>query len=75
MNTPHNPDPEPDRTTGLEPGGSVPPGETPPGEASTGSETGPRVEPPRGWAKGPLIAIGVIVLLIAAFFLVYAVLI
>ncbi|OEJ28254.1 hypothetical protein AS594_30985 [Streptomyces agglomeratus] len=75
MNTSHNPDPEPDRTTGLEPGGSVPPGETPPGEASTSSGTGPRVEPPRGWAKGPLIAIGVLVVLIAAFFLVYTVLI
>lgn len=53
----------------------MPPGETPPGEASTSSGTGPRVEPPRGWAKGPLIAIGLLVVLCAAFFLVYAVLI
>jgi hypothetical protein len=74
MNTPHNPDPEPDRTPGLEPGGAVPPGETPPGEASTSSGAGPRVEPPRGWSKGPLIAIGIVVVLCAAFFLAFAVL-
>ncbi|GMA31524.1 DUF6480 family protein [Litorihabitans aurantiacus] len=29
------PDPDPQNTTGLEPGGGTPPGETPPGEAST----------------------------------------
>jgi hypothetical protein len=35
--TSQSPDPQPDETTGLEPGGSVPPGETPPGESSTTS--------------------------------------
>ncbi|MER7661522.1 MULTISPECIES: DUF6480 family protein [unclassified Streptomyces] len=66
------PDPDPRTTPGLDPGGSVPPGETPPAEASTASGAGPRQDPPRGWAKGPLIAILVVVGLIAAFFLAYA---
>ncbi|MEU3856769.1 DUF6480 family protein [Streptomyces sp. NPDC028722] len=68
-----NPDPEPERTTGLEPGGGVPPGETPPAESSM-PEAGPR-QPDvrrRGWAKAPLTLILLLVVLIAAFFLVYA---
>ncbi|MET9479280.1 DUF6480 family protein [Streptomyces sp. NPDC006638] len=68
-----NPDPDPDSTPGLEPGGGVPPGETPPAEGST-SEAGPRHAPPKGWAAGPLIAIGIVVVLIAGFFVAYAVL-
>ncbi|WNM32352.1 DUF6480 family protein [Streptomyces sp. Li-HN-5-11] len=68
-----NPDPEPERTTGLEPGGSVPPGETPPAESSM-PEAGPQEthNPARGWAKAPLTLILVLVVLIAAFFLAYA---
>lgn len=68
-----NPDPEPERTTGLEPGGGVPPGETPPAESSM-PEAGPREthNPPKGWAKGPLTVIIVLVVLVAAFFLAYA---
>ncbi|CAL9630156.1 DUF6480 family protein [Streptomyces pilosus] len=68
-----NPDPEPERTTGLEPGGGVPPGETPPAESSM-PEAGPREthNPTKGWAKGPLTAIMTVVVLVAAFFLVYA---
>ncbi|WP_407554837.1 DUF6480 family protein [Streptomyces sp. Pv4-95] len=68
------PDPEPRRTPGLDPGGLVPPGETPPGEGSTGAETGPRDDLSRGWAKGPAIIIGIVVILCAAFFMGYAVL-
>ncbi|CAL9367299.1 hypothetical protein SUDANB15_00779 [Streptomyces sp. enrichment culture] len=68
-----NPDPEPERTTGLEPGGGVPPGETPPAESSM-PEAGPQEthNPPKGWAKAPLALILVLVALIAAFFLAYA---
>lgn len=69
-----NPDPDPERTTGLEPGGGVPPGETPPAESSL-PEAGPREthNPPKGWAKAPLTLILGLVILIAAFFLVYAI--
>jgi hypothetical protein len=68
-----NPDPDPEHTTGLEPGGGVPPGETPPAESSL-PEAGPREthNPPKGWAKAPLAIILVLAVLIAAFFLVYA---
>ncbi|MFF3290847.1 DUF6480 family protein [Streptomyces sp. NPDC003023] len=68
----HISDPDPRNTPGGRPGGGVPPGETPPGEESTGSETGPRGDQTRGWAKGPMIAIGLVVVLFAAFFLAYA---
>ena len=68
-----NPDPEPERTSGLEPGGGVPPGETPPAESSM-PEAGPREthNPPKGWGKGPLTLIIVLAVLVAAFFLAYA---
>ncbi|MFF5104057.1 DUF6480 family protein [Streptomyces sp. NPDC000134] len=69
-----NPDPEPERTTGLEPGGGVPPGETPPAESSL-PEAGPQEthNPTKGWAKAPLAVILGLVVLIAAGFLAYAI--
>ncbi|PZT70675.1 hypothetical protein DN402_32245 [Streptomyces sp. SW4] len=68
-----NPDPEPERTSGLEPGGGVPPGETPPAESSL-PEAGPREvhNPPKGWAKAPLTLILAVVVLIAVGLLAYA---
>ena len=69
-----NPDPDPRLTPGLEPGGGVPPGETPPGEDSTAG-AGPLEthNPTRGWAKGPLTIILILVVLIAAGFLAFAI--
>jgi hypothetical protein len=70
-----NPDPDPSRSTGLEPGGGVPPGETPPAESSM-PEAGPREtthNPPKGWAKGPLFLILLVVLLVAVGMIGYAV--
>ncbi|MEU0390733.1 MULTISPECIES: DUF6480 family protein [Streptomyces] len=68
-----SPDPEPERSSGLEPGGGVPPGETPPAESSL-PEAGPREthNPPKGWSKAPMAVILILVVLIAAFFLAYA---
>lgn len=68
-----NPDPDPERTPGLLPGGGVPPGETPPAESSM-PEAAPHAPDyaSRGWAKAPLILILLLVLLIAVGFLGYA---
>ncbi|WP_405939936.1 DUF6480 family protein [Streptomyces sp. NBC_00726] len=70
-----DPDREPRETTGPQPAGGVPPGETPPPESGL-SGGGPRditYNPPKGWAKAPMALIIGITLLIAAFFLVYAI--
>ncbi|KOG41409.1 DUF6480 family protein [Streptomyces decoyicus] len=67
-------DPDPHRTPDVPPGG-VPPEETPPGEGSTGAETGPRDKQTRGWATGPVVILGIVVVLCAAFFIAYAVIV
>ncbi|GIG27578.1 DUF6480 family protein [Cellulomonas marina] len=62
------PDPNPDTTTGLEPGGGVPPGETPPGESSTTGVSDRQPPVPRtasNWAV--YVAIGAVALLVALF--------
>lgn len=69
-----NPDPDPDHTPGLKRGGGVPPGETPPAEGSM-SEAGPRNDPPKGWGAGPLIAIGLFVVVMVIGVVAYAVLV
>ncbi|MEU7006415.1 DUF6480 family protein [Streptomyces sp. NPDC046332] len=68
-----NPDPDPRTTPGLEPGGGVPPGETPPGEASTGTGAGPYRPLKAGWGRGPLVIIVGLAVLVALFFLAYAI--
>ncbi|WP_369205706.1 DUF6480 family protein [Streptomyces sp. PU-14G] len=69
-----DPDPDPDRTPGLERGGQVPPGETPPAEGSM-SEAGPREthNPTKGWSKGPLVLIALVVVVFLVFFIGYLV--
>ncbi|MWA09377.1 hypothetical protein E5671_09365 [Streptomyces sp. BA2] len=68
-----DPDPYPGNATGPQPGGGVPPGETPPDESGM-SGAGPEEthNPPKGWSKGPVTVILGLAVLIAAFFLVYA---
>ncbi|MER5970557.1 DUF6480 family protein [Streptomyces sp. NPDC002055] len=64
-------DNEPDpRGPRVEPGG-VAPGETPPGEGNL-SGTGPRetYNPTRGWGKGPIIVVMIVVVLFAVFYIV-----
>jgi hypothetical protein len=68
------PDPDPQTTPGLEPGGGVRPGDTPPGEASsTGAISHREAKPARVLPFAALGAVGVMVLLIVAFFLARAV--
>ncbi|APE24726.1 MULTISPECIES: DUF6480 family protein [Streptomyces] len=68
MTTPSNPASDPGPR-----GGRVPPGETPAGESSTGSGAGPYRPLSRGWGKGPLILICLLAVLVALFFLAYAI--
>lgn len=71
---PETPGPDPARTPGLEPGGSVPPGETPPGEASASQGLSHRQEAtgrPTKWIWMGVIA--VVVLLFALFLMMRAI--
>ncbi|MFJ3581746.1 DUF6480 family protein [Streptomyces sp. NPDC090127] len=67
----YNPDPDPRKEP--RPHGGTQPGETPPAESSTSSGAGPYRPPKRGWGRGPLIIIVAVAVLIALFFLVYAI--
>ncbi|MGW6858816.1 DUF6480 family protein [Streptomyces xanthophaeus] len=51
----------------------APPEETPEGESSTGSGAGPYRPLSRGWGKGPLVVICLLAVVIALFFLAYAI--
>ncbi len=67
------PGPEPDEVPGLEPGGSVTPGDTPPDAGQTSGLSHPQPMPSK---KGPVLAlvvIGIIVLGMAAFFVLRAI--
>ena len=74
MTTPNDPSgtmPDPDSTPGLEPGGGVAPGDTPPGEGSMSGAVGSTVnQGPVSGSRTPMIvaqvALGLVVLLIAA---------
>lgn len=63
------PGPDPEQTPGLEPGGSVPPGDTPPDAGSATRGLAPRGKATARGAKTVWLAgIGLVVLLIALFF-------
>ncbi|MFJ8663422.1 DUF6480 family protein [Streptomyces sp. NPDC093795] len=70
MTRPSNPDPDP---RDLPDGGTTRPGETPPAESGTSTGTGPYRPLRRGWGKGPLVLLWVLVVVCALFFLVYAI--
>ncbi len=71
--TASTPDPDPDSTPGLEPGGSVTPGDTPPGESST---SGAADRQPRTGSTGAnwaaYVIVGIVVVVVALFFVGYA---
>lgn len=68
-----NPDPDPRRTPGLEPGGEVPPGETPPAEGGL-SGAGPEEKhnPTTGWSRAPMIVLALLVAVFVVYFIAWA---
>ncbi|KJY43468.1 membrane protein [Streptomyces sp. NRRL B-1568] len=72
MNEPY-PEQDPQRPPGMKGGTGVPPTETPPGEGFL-SGTGPQetYNPTRGWAKGPLFVIGIMVVGMVVLFIIWA---
>lgn len=61
------PDPDPDSTAGLEPGGGVIPGDTPPIESATSGLSSPQPQPKRAIPMVFIIAIVLFVLFVLAF--------
>lgn len=57
------PDPQPENTPGLEPGGGVAPGDTPPGEASTSGNTFREPDLPSEGAN-KAIGLGIVVIVV-----------
>ncbi|MGA6161494.1 DUF6480 family protein [Amycolatopsis magusensis] len=66
------PGPEPDEAPGLEPGGSVSPGDTPPDAGQTSGLSHPQPMPSRAVPITVLVVLGVLVLGVAAFFVLRA---
>ncbi|WP_037309098.1 DUF6480 family protein [Amycolatopsis orientalis] len=66
------PGPEPEDVPGLETGGSVPPGDTPPDAGQTSGLSHPQPIPSRGPSIITLIAIGILVVGVAGFFILRA---
>ncbi len=60
------PDPQPETTTGLEPGGGLPPGEMPPAESSISGVTHQEAPPGRSLTRVALVALAVLILLVVA---------
>jgi hypothetical protein len=60
------PDPDPERTPGLEPGGGVRPGDTPPESGSVSGLSHPQPMPGKAFPIATTIVIGILVLCVLA---------
>lgn len=68
------PDPQPERTPDLEPGGGVPPGSTPPESAQTSGLSAPEPRTSRAFPPTGVVTLVVIALLVLVFLAVLVVL-